>query len=548
MFCISSCLNAQNYIQSGIFTPEQLVQNVFSAGYISVSNVQFHGDTSSIGYLTTNFFYAPFMDGLILSTGHAEDGNGPNNNTDFSSDLLQPGDSLLGTLIPGIQTYDACILEFDVIPFFDCSLQFSYRLASEEYPEYNDSAYSDVIGIFVTGPNPAGGLYNNLNLSVIPGSNIPVSVNTVNTIDHPAYFEMSPFIVSEMNIFIQYDGLTKVLTPSVPLTHCQTYHFKIGISDSGNPDGDSGLFLKANSFLPVNVPVPVHVILPVIYEGCTEQIVFTRPDTIGFSSPLCYLLEWSGSAIKGNDVPQLMDFVMIPAFQMTDTISFPVFMDGVAEGPEFIIVSLLNATQCNGIIVSDTVTIYDNVALTGGIIEHDTVIVDSSPSFYLLHTTASTPAEITHYHWNTNSTSANPYVALYNEGNNVFYVTITDDCGQFLIDSICITLEFPQDITLIPKFQENLWVPNAIRPGSPVAVNTVFLPIWSGIQPIRYYLVIFNRSGRVIFETSDPGKAWNGFDLEGKLAPSGVYPWKMVYYLPGKDRISRNGSLTVLNY
>ena len=53
-------------------------------------------------------------------------------------------------------------------------------MGSEEYPGFVCGTVNDIFGFFISGPNPAGGNYMNQNLALIPGTNLPVSINTVN--------------------------------------------------------------------------------------------------------------------------------------------------------------------------------------------------------------------------------------------------------------------------------------------------------------------------------------------------------------------------------
>ncbi len=53
-----------------------------------------------------------------------------------------------------------------------------YVFASEEYPEYVGSSFNDVMAVFVDGQNCA----------LVPGSQTPVSINTVNPGSNSQYY------------------------------------------------------------------------------------------------------------------------------------------------------------------------------------------------------------------------------------------------------------------------------------------------------------------------------------------------------------------------
>ena len=86
-------------------------------------------------------------------------------------------------------------------------------------------------------------------------------------------------------------------------------------------------------------------------------------------------------------------------------------------------------------------------------------------------------------------------------------------------------------------------LPNAIIPGDPV--NGIFAPVFDFI-PRDYSMIIFDRGGRKIFESSDPGTGWDGSNGQGNFAMEGVY----VYYVRYTDHTGRfetlSGNLTVI--
>ena len=74
-----------------------------------------------------------------------------------------------------------------------------------------------------------------------------------------------------------------------------------------------------------------------------------------------------------------------------------------------------------------------------------------------------------------------------------------------------------------------LATPNAFRPDSDIAENRVFLPITEGIDPEKYHLRIFSRSGSTVFESKSPEIGWDGKMKSGTLAESGVFVWIVQY-------------------
>jgi hypothetical protein len=85
-------------------------------------------------------------------------------------------------VIPGFGTNDAAILEFDFIAEAG-TISFLYVFASEEYNEFVNLGFSDVFGVFLDGTN----------ISLIPGSQTPVSIDTVNNGGNSAFYNDNDF-------------------------------------------------------------------------------------------------------------------------------------------------------------------------------------------------------------------------------------------------------------------------------------------------------------------------------------------------------------------
>ena len=104
---------------------------------------------------------------MVLTSGDINNVVGPNNDGGADRRRGHAGDPDLDRLT-GEPTFDATVLEFDFVPNAD-TLFFSYVFGSEEYNEFVGS-FNDVFGFFVNGQNVA----------LIPGTNTPVSINTIN--------------------------------------------------------------------------------------------------------------------------------------------------------------------------------------------------------------------------------------------------------------------------------------------------------------------------------------------------------------------------------
>jgi hypothetical protein len=239
---ISVLISTAQLIVTPAILPANGVQNVLAGSGVNISNIQFTGNMNALGAFTTDTLSTGlgFFSGLVLSTGLVS--NVADSSSNFSSTDNGTGSDPQLAVLVSEDIHDAAVLEFDFIPSSD-SVEFRYVFASEEYPEFVDASYNDVFGFFISGPNPAGGAYSNLNIARIPGTNLPISIDNVNNSSHSQFY-----INNSGNSRIVFDGMTVVLTAKATVVPCQTYHIKIAIGDVFDGVYDSGVFLEANSF------------------------------------------------------------------------------------------------------------------------------------------------------------------------------------------------------------------------------------------------------------------------------------------------------------
>ncbi len=200
---------------------QELVNSIVERG-CTVSNIKLKCHPEAIGKFTSASDIG-LEKGILLTTGKAALAIGPNNKSNTSYNLGMAGDLQLDT-ITGAESYDACAIEFDLIPLYD-TLQIKYVFGSEEYPEYIGKSFNDIFGFFISGPGIAGVK----NIGTDPLKNNKDFVNNTNGIN------------------IQYDGFTKPLTAIQAVVPCATYHLKIVIADVTDPIFDSGIFIEAGS-------------------------------------------------------------------------------------------------------------------------------------------------------------------------------------------------------------------------------------------------------------------------------------------------------------
>lgn len=247
--------NAQNISVDESYTPQDLVEdilinspcaNVFN---VSVSGGNFASGEKSFGYFDATGTTFPFQNGIILSTGKINNAPGPNIYlSDDGGGIGWNGDSDLNDALGLSNTFNATILEFDFIPLGN-KISFDYIFSSEQYltnPSSNQCNYTDGFAFLLK----RNGETNYQNLAVVPGTNIPVKVNTVRgsgTICPPAnqaYFDA----FNDTNHPTNFNGQTKILKAESDVIPGETYHIKLVIADEGNYRFDSAIFLGGGSF------------------------------------------------------------------------------------------------------------------------------------------------------------------------------------------------------------------------------------------------------------------------------------------------------------
>lgn len=368
-----------------------LAQQLVGPG-VTVSNAVLNCGTDGAGTfdlgLTTNLGIGK---GIVLTTGTATDAN--------ANGVTQPwcaGGFLFGTCLGygylevdngagadanlntiASPTLNRCALEFDVFPLGD-SLSFNYVFASEEYTEYTCSPFNDVFAFFLSGANPSGGNYVNQNIATIPGTTLPVSINTVNSGSGTGGFSnsgctslaYSSLFVNNTGSTIAYDGFTRVLRAKARVVPCTTYRLKLAIADVTDEFLDSGVFLEAGS---LSSPTTAQVKDATVQggfadaiEGCVNgQISFRINAPLPTPTIIKYVI--GGTATNGVDYVAIPDSIIIPAGDTVGSVQISPIQDLVQEPTETVKLFLFG--QC-------ATQPYDSAVIR--II--DSVIIIASPS------------------------------------------------------------------------------------------------------------------------------------------------------------------------
>lgn len=209
-----------------------------------------------------NFLGSGFTSGVVLTSGDATDLDGPNTgNSDFSENNgFSQGNPRLDAIVSPQTTRNASTLTFSFIPSADV-ISFQFVFGSDEYSEFVGSTYNDVFGFFLNGEN----------IALIPGTDDPVAINTVNNGDptdpddepsNPQYFTDND-IADGAGLDTKLDGLVGqklALFATANVTPGEESMIEITIADTSDSSYDSAVFLRSSSFVaepPPDEPPPV---------------------------------------------------------------------------------------------------------------------------------------------------------------------------------------------------------------------------------------------------------------------------------------------------
>lgn len=134
------------------------------------------------------------------------------------------------------------------------------------------------------------------------------------------------------------------------------------------------------------------------------------------------------------------------------------------------------------------------------------------------------------YSWNTGELSA----AITITQAGTYWLRATDNNGCTGTDTIYIS---PKDCL------EGFFVPTAFTPNHD-GKNDVLLPRLFGNIKL-YDLRIYNRWGQIVFQTTDPHKAWDG-NFNGMSQDSNVFIWTCTYQLEGEERKIEKGTVVLI--
>lgn len=466
----------------------QLAQAILGPG-ITVTNVTMNCPQGASATFTNTGTSVGIASGVLLTTGSAAIATQPNLAGSSGQDNNAPGDPDL-TVLAGVNTFDACALEFDFVALCD-TISIAYVFGSEEYDEFVCSGVNDAFGFFLTGPG-----YANVNIATVPNTATPVSINTVNIGQSaggtpPCILTNTAYYQQNLTTTHEYDGQTIRMRAFAVVNPCATYHVKLAIADGGDGVWDSGVFLEQNGIrcentlltLQSNLSAPG---LASAVEGCVDgEFVFNRQgDT---TLPYTFNVAVSGTATYGVDYNAFPTTLTFPANVTSLTVPITANIDALAEGLESIFI-IVSDTIC-GFPVSDTASIFID----------DQLNVDAGPDHTVCEGVAAQLGAPNNpnftYSWSptvglSNPTIADPTATLNTFGTYDYIVNVVDTNGCTGADTAQV------NVVLLPT--------SAFTATTPICIGQVATVSYNGnAGPAATYN--WNFGGGTLLSGSGPG-------------------------------------------
>lgn len=210
---------------------------IFGSG-VTVNGASYSGPAASSAIYSNGQLspgVVPSNTGVILSTGNVVDftqSNGdPNRSAGTTTNTSGVDNNAQFNAIAGTRTYDAVWLDVDFTPVGN-TMTMSFVFASEEYPEYINSQFNDVVGVWVNGTH----------VPITVGNGV-TSVNNIN-----GNTQQNLFVNNTNDAYnTEMDGFTVTLTLTMPVNPGVLNSIRIGVADAADSSYDSNLLIGGDS-------------------------------------------------------------------------------------------------------------------------------------------------------------------------------------------------------------------------------------------------------------------------------------------------------------
>ncbi|MFT7058239.1 MAG: hypothetical protein ACJASV_000739 [Pseudorhodobacter sp.] len=338
-----------------------MAEAIFGEG-VTVVDASYSGPRNSSAIYTNGDRadgVTPSDSGVILSTGNVDDftqNNGdPNRSTGTSTNTTGTDNDAAFNALAGSNTFDAVWIDVDFIPTGD-TMTMSFVFASEEYPEFINSQFNDVIGVWING-----------NLVPISIGNGLTSVNNLNVANQ------QNLVVDNTNdaFNTEMDGFTVTLSLTIPVNSGVLNSIRIGIADTADSSFDSSLLIAGNS---VQTALIAHDDAITIAPGATKIVDVLANDT-GPSGGTLIITHINGQAVTAGSTVTLASGQQIT---LNADGTFTIVADGDTEDVSFTYeVALGNGNGLSDIGIVNLSSIPCFVAGTGILTPNGEVPVES---------------------------------------------------------------------------------------------------------------------------------------------------------------------------
>lgn len=464
-------------IVDNTMTVEQLVTDVLVGQGVAVSNIMVNGMAANqvvvqAGYFNSDSSNIGISEGFIMASGGVENAIGPNLSGGSSLPGIGDGyqDPDIASITAPNSANNVIAVEFDFIPNGD-TVVFNYVFGSEEYNYYVCGPYMDAFGFFIAGPgitgpytSPAGFPDGSINIALIPGTDIPVSINTVNQgtpggnypvqgcppggLDNSQYFLDYDYTVNGVptpydSTESQLDGMTTVMQATAYVTCGLTYHIKLVICDASDQVLDSYVFLEKDSFssnaaVAVSLDLTAGQAYNTLFEDCgVGTLVFERFGEFDLEEWI--FLETDGVAVSGVDYTYIPDSLVFPPGENIITYQITGVDDGIFEGPESATLYITNvASECSNATITSEMNFWvaepmpiEVTSFDTNVVCIDTLILDPNPQNGYGNFT---------YQWNTGDIT--PTITV-SPGENATYTCVIGDACNFPNETATFVLNIP---------------------------------------------------------------------------------------------------------
>lgn len=150
--------------------------------------------------------------------------------------------------------------------------------------------------------------------------------------------------------------------------------------------------------------------------------------------------------------------------------------------------------------------------------------------------------KISAYLWKTNdgrtSTEATPSFVFKDKGTYDVTLMLTHQSGCYV--------EFTKSVEI--TLDMDLLAPSGFIPNSSIEENQTFIPKALLGWDVNFKMIITDKSGKLIYETTDKFKPWNGkLNNSGEQLPNDIYLWNVVTYDANGKAYHHNGTIRLMN-